>query len=333
MNSIKVLISVFVISYFLVGCQFGNSSNDKNIQVEVIPFYKDLNETKADSLISKIEKWKRNYGIFLEAYSLKVIKIGSPTDAEYPIYLKKFLEYEPGKEVYAKCLNVFGDFSSYHSDLNKSFSRYLNFFPNTEIPKVFLQISGFNQSMVVDSGFIGISIDRYLGSDCKFYEWLAFPQYLRAKMVPQKVVPDVMKAIALTDFVYNDSIDDVINNMIYKGKVLWFVKEMNPDMPDSLLFDYSKSQLRWCEKHEAEMWAGMVEAKHLFNTERMVIQKYVGEAPFTYYFGQDSPGEAGVYLGYQIVEAYMLNNKNVSLVDLMNESDGRKILSKSAFRP
>lgn len=326
-----LLVMVIALSFF--GCKNGPDVSDVKVDFEVIPFYLDLHSVPADSVAEYIPILKKKYGNFLNAYSEGVIHIGSINAPEYPEYLKSFIEYGPNRDVFDTCKIVYKDTRQLKSNIEQAFKHYRYYFKNAEIPNVYLQISGFNQSMVVDSGIVAVSIEKYLGTNCKFYQWLSYPIYLRKKMEPEKIVPDIMKAIAMTEFPFNDSIDDVIGHMVYEGKVAWFVKQMVPDVPDTLLFDYSAKEMKWCEDNESQMWATVVENKHLFNNDRMVIQKYTGDAPFTSFFGQDSPGHAGIYLGYRMVETYMNHNKEMTIGDLMKQDDAHLVLSKSGYRP
>ncbi|TAJ14151.1 gliding motility protein GldB [Marinilabiliaceae bacterium JC017] len=332
----KYLVIASIIGSLLTGCHSKAQRPDISkidVNVKLVPFFSALTQLPVDSIESALPGLKKTYGNFLETYSQGIINIGSSKAPEYPQYLKSFLEYDANRDVFRACDSAFTDLSNLQKSLNKAFSYYNYYFPEKDIPAIYLHISGFNQSIVADSGLISLSIEKYLGEQCQFYEWLTIPKYLRKKMVPEKMVPDVMKAMAMIDFPYNDSINDVLNNMIYQGQVLHFIKKTNPDIQDTLLFDYSKSQLEWCEKHESEMWQFMVENKHLFNNERFIIQKYVGDSPFSYYLGQDSPGRAGIFLGYQIVNAYMKQSPKKSLKGLMQETDGHKILTQSRYRP
>jgi hypothetical protein len=152
-------------------------------------------------------------------------------------------------------------------------------------------------------------------------------------MIPEMVVPDVMKALGMTEYTYNDSIDDLISQMVYHGKILHFIKHMIPDIPDTLLFGYSKKEMKWCRKNEDFMWSSIVEQKHLFSTDPMLIRKYIGEAPFTSVFGQDSPGRTGRFLGYQLMQSWIEEHPDKSFTDMMEQTDPHLILSKAAYRP
>jgi hypothetical protein len=43
-------------------------------------------------------------------------------------------------------------------------------------------------------------------------------------MRKENVVPDIIKAIGMTEYTYNDSLNDLISQIIYHGKILHFVE-------------------------------------------------------------------------------------------------------------
>ena len=60
---------------------------------------------------------------------------------------------------------------------------------------------------------------------------------------------------------------------------------------------------------------------------------YVEERPSIPEIGNKCPGRIGQWLGWKIVKAYMKNNPDVSLADLMAEKDAKKIFDHSRFKP
>jgi len=81
------------------------------------------------------------------------------------------------------------------------------------------------------------------------------------------------------------------------------------------------------------MWATLIENKFLFSTDRFTIDKFILEGPFTKDFGRESPGRAAVWIGFRIVGAYMANNADVTLQQLMDDTDYMKILNQSTYNP
>jgi hypothetical protein len=326
--------SLFVVfALTMVACHRGPDVSNEKVDYRLVPFFMELHSLAPEKVEAAVPELKKKYGNFLEAYSTGVIKIGPTSSPHYGEYLRSFVEYQPNRDVFEMCKKDYTSLDKLKSSIDEAFKHYQYYFPKKKLPDVYLQISGFNQSIVVDSGWIAVSVEKYLGSDCRFYQWLDYHQYLRRKMIPEKIVPDIMKALALTEFTYNDSIDDVCSNMIYQGKALHFVKTMIPDIADTLLFDFTAKELEWCRNQEADIWQVTVEKKYLFNNDHLVIQKMVGDAPFTSLYGQASPGHLGLFIGYQIVDAYIKANPKVTLPQLMSIRDDRKILAGSGYRP
>lgn len=325
-----------ILLFFLFSCAERPPKVDHvKVDFKLIPFYEDLFSISPDS--AHIEQHKvrliDRYGSYLDTYSRRIVGSGSVYNADFSANMEKFLSYEPNQEVVDSCKKVFHNLQKLENEIKNAYQYYKYYFPDNLTPDVYLHISGFNQAIAIDSLWVSVSVENYLGQDCEFYEWLDIYMYLRKKMTPEKVVPDIMKAIAMTEFVYNDSIDDLISRMVHNGMILYFVKKTNPYIHDSLLFDMTGKEIKWCRQYEKMMWSSMVERKHLYVTDRMIIQKYVNDTPFTYYFGQESPGKTGVYSGYRIIESYMKRNTDITLHQLMKKTNYHQIFIEAAYRP
>lgn len=300
--------------------------------VTIIPFYKELHAINTEAKDSRLYEFEGKYGLFFRDFTRKVMGI-DVKDPNFELYTTKFLNFDANKEVFSECEKQYGDGSAMKSSFDQAFRYYKYYFPQMPIDKIYLQMSGFSTFMMVDTGYVAVSVERYLGSDCKFYGLLGDPVYLRKKMIREKMVPDAFKALAMVNFPDKDSTDNLLSNMIYQGKVLHFVARMVPAISDTLLFDYSKTQMKWVEKNESSAWSTIVEKKHIFSTDRLLIQKYVGDGPFSAYFGQESPSRMANYLGFRIVEEYLKKNPSVTLAELMMQNDSQLILRKSGYRP
>ena len=331
-----ILICGLILVLVMISCKdrrMHPNVEDVQVNLNVVPVYQDIHNMDTMKIESEIQPVLSKYPEFMNAYSHRIVRLGDPEAPDYLDRLYGFVTYQANKDIYAKSKEVFPDFKDFEDELLQGFKHYKHYMPDANIPDIYLMISGFSQSIAVDSAWLGLSIEKYLGQDCEFYAWLDIPKYLRKGMTKEKMAPDVLRAIALTNYTYNNKVDDLINNMVYKGKIRYFVHRMFPDIQDTLLFDYTAQQMLWCNNHEADMWSSLVEWKHLFKEDRMLIQKYTGDAPFTSNFGNNSAPRAGEFIGYKIVEAYMKKNKTMTLKALMEEQDGRKILAASNYRP
>ena len=106
-----------------------------------------------------------------------------------------------------------------------------------------------------------------------------------------------------------------------------------PEVSDTLKIGYSAKQLEWCKASEFNMWAYIIEQKMLYSNDMNELIKFTHEGPFTAAFGKDSPGRTGNWLGWQIVRAYMNHHPEVTLQQLMDETDTQKIFTQSKYKP
>jgi len=331
----KTLIFGITCSIILVACktdQFDVDISDIQVEVKIKRFEKDLFDIDFDSITEYIPFLKEEYGKFFEDFNT-IINIGQPNSMAYPDLLKGFLTDYMINEVYNKCQEIFPDVNELNKKLSDAFKHYKYYFPDHPIPKIFTYISGFNAPMLIDENILGIGIDDYLGTDCEFYERLKLPRYKRVNKHKGKILSDCMKAWAISEYEFNDSIDNLLSNMIYFGKVLYFVRAMLPGEPDTLIMGYSSSQLEWCKMNEEKMWGHLIEKKLLFSSHYLTINKFINDGPFTSAFTQKSPSRAAAWIGWQIVTAYMKNNTGLSLETLMKENDYQKILTLSKYKP
>lgn len=320
----------------LIGCHRNPLQVDISgidLKLEIKRLDRDIFHVTPDNKQIAIQKLRQTYGSFFNAYNENVIALGDPSDSLYPGYLNTFLIDTMRVLSRQKIDSVFSDLTDLEKKLQDGFRHYKYYFPHKTIPHIYTVISGFNQSVVMTNDAIGVSLDNYLGADCPFYLMLGLPGYKRENMNRDKIPTDVLYSWAISEFAFNESNTNLISNMIYQGKICYFLDAMFPEEPDYLKIGFKPDKLEWCKKNEAGMWTYLVEHRLLFNTDRMNIIRFTDPAPFTSSFTTDSPGRAGVWLGWQIVRKYMKKNPRISLPELMSENDYQKILNDSGYSP
>jgi hypothetical protein len=335
----KFILTVIVyglVLLFTVGCSrnpYHVDISSVDLEIKIKRFEKDLFSLDFDSITGKIPWFYDKYGDFFDLYNYKIINIGGAGQKTYPDYLKIFLTDYLNNEVYNKTMEVFPDLADLEKELTKAFKHYNYYFPLKEIPEIITYVSRFNQSVVTAEGIIGIGLDKYLGRECNYYSQLGLNQYTILNMHKEKIPTDCMMAWGLSEFEYNDSVDNLLSNMIYHGQIMFFVKSMLPDQPDSLIMGFTSSQMQFCRMNESRMWEYLVEKKLLFETDRMTISKFTGYGPFTKDFTRESPARAAIWIGWRIIEAYARNNPDKHLNNIMNETNYQQILTLSKYNP
>jgi hypothetical protein len=333
----KEFIFVVLISIILASCNTRNRVNidlsDINVDAEIKRLDQDVFQIDLDSTQEDVNVLVNNYREFFELYNSMIIKLGNPYSKSYPELLKGFVTDYTMNKIYTKTTEVYPNLNDLETELEEAFKRFKYYFPEKKIPAFYTYIGGFNQSIVVTDSMLGIGLDKYLGSNCIFYKRLGIANYLQQNMIPEMISIDAVKSWTLTEFDYNDSIDNVVNNMIYQGKIQYFLNATFPNKADSLKFGFSGDDVRWCIKNEKQMWNYLIDQKLLFSTDYMVINKLINPAPFTTGFPNESPGRASVWLGEKIVSAYMNRFPNLTIKELMLDDNYQNILSESRYEP
>lgn len=300
-------------------------------EVKVVRFDQELFTTPIDDLSSKIPQWQA-YGDFFNYYNQEVIHLGDSKAPDYINNLKLFLGSEVVKLSYTKAQEVFKD-NTLQSELTKAFQYVKYYFPEKSIPIIYTYVAGFNQSLMLGDNFIGIGLDKYLGTDCETYKMLGIYKYMIRNMYKEKIPSDCIFAYALGEWPYQDNESTVLAKMIYEGMLLYFTRQILPEASESQIFGFSDKQLDWCKMNEGEMWAHLVNDKLLYSTDNFTKVKLTEDAPYTSIFPSESPGKACNWVGYKIVERYMKENDKVSLSELMNTKSYQAIFEKSKYKP
>lgn len=328
-QQIKLIFKYLLLASFL----FHHScSKQPEIPIKIKRLEQRLFSIPIDSITASIPLLEQQYGELFDLYNNRVICIGPSQNPEYHEELTRFLIDDHMNFAYKRVMEVYPDLKVLEGNLGKAFFNYQKECSGRLIPSVYSLISGFNQQMITTDTILAISLDKYLGRDEDMYIRLEIPKYMRHGMERKYLVSDCMKAWLYTEFPYNDSIDNVLANILYEGKVMYALHRLLPKTPDSLFFAYTPGQMHWCRNNTAQMWTYLVERKMLYSTDYLTINKLVGPAPFTSLFTPESPGRAVIWLGYKIIESYMKNNK-VSLEALLENNDYQQILAKAKFRP
>ena len=265
-------------------------------------------------------------------YTENVVRFGHPDSAITHDTYKLFRANKKVGELYEDALNIYSDMSDIEKDLTAAFRRTKYFLPYLPTPQVYCHVSGLNQSLIVGEKFISLSIDNYLGSDYPLYEKIGIYKYQLPNMRREKVAPDYITAWISSE-ISSSLADNLLSDMIRHGKILYIVSVLMPETPEHIIMGYSEAQWDWVKKNEANMWNALIASRDLYATSMMIKNQYVGEGPFTKPFTQESPGRAGAWLGWQIVESYMRGNPQISIQQLLQQPDAQAILNNSNYRP
>jgi len=321
----------------LTACQKGRTYFPKNIepqQIEIVRFDKALMNVHEASVAQDIKVLYDEYPTFMPLWVEEILGIPAADTAYLEQALPEFLNdtVYGFKATNAKEQAVFADVTDIEKGLSKAFSRIQYLYPETEIPSLYLFVSGFQTPIYFGDELIGIGADMYLGSNYEYYNRVVY-DYQKQTMRKECIPVDVISAFLFRILPYTSTKSRLLDQMIYRGKVMYLVSQLFDELPGYEVMGWTKEQWNWCVKNERAIWHLVMDKRDLFKTESLILTGYLNDGPFTSEVSQDAPGRLGIWLGWRIAESYMEHNKEITLQELMAEPDAQKILEESYYKP
>jgi len=338
-NPLGIAIALFILT-ILSSCS--NNPLDVDVSgiqtepVKVLRLEKDVFSVNQANIIQKTEEMSRRYGAFYTLYLNSILNTGGVTDTSYQKQVLSFIYNKDMRDAYKESQKIFSDndLASIGGELNTCIKRFKYHFPKRKLPvKVVSYISGFNYNIVYADSTIGIGLDMYLGDTSRFYQMLQWPQYKVRTMKKEYVLPDAVRGWLITEFDNKEPVNNLLNHMIFYGKIFYACDALLPHLHDSIKIAYTTPQMKYCKEYEKNLWGFFAEKNRLYENSMKTIQELTAEGPFTGAISKECPPRIAMWVGWQIVRSYMDNNKKITLEALMNEKDAQKILSKSKYRP
>ena len=306
-------------------CFFFLSCNKKNtiekavteipLEVKIERFDKIFFETPPQDL----EKVKKEFPYFFPAGNDNIIWLNKMQD---PLW----------RELYTEVQKKYANIEPVKSELTSLFKHIKYYFPKTKTPKVITIISEMdysNKAIYADSLVI-ISLELYLGKEHKFYQ---FPNYIKQNFEQKQIMPDIVSSFSLQKIApLTDK--KMLSQMIYYGKQLYLKDLLLPEYSDADKMGYSEQQIIWCQENESYMWRYFLENEMLYSDDQKLIPRFINPAPFSKFYleiDNESPGQVGAWIGWQMVRSFAKNN-NVPLSDLL-KMNAKEIFEKSKYKP
>lgn len=317
-----------------VGCTSDPHAVDikgAEVTVELKRLDEDLFERDADLPVD-VAALQERYGEFLRDYTVGVLRIGDPSDPGFAFSINQFTSDASMRTLYDDSRKDYADVADIHTQLNTAFSYFHHHFPDSTVPQVVINISGLNFAIVATRTTLAIGVDMFLGAEYPVYPMVGLPQYMFRNMKRDQVVPQAMKGWFQSMYESSAASGDMLSDMIFHGKVLYAMDATLVGWADSSKIGYTRDEMDWCKENETQVWAHLSEQQMLFSTDRLLITKWIDQAPFIAGIPKQSPGRLGQWVGWQIVRRFMQRHPETALQELMTISP-QEILSRSRYKP
>lgn len=325
----KNVVILFLITIGLISCSepslIIDVSNSKS-SLDYRHYEQDLFTLNTEDLSGSLDELAPKYPVFIN---------GMYKDPTKLIQLENYLRNELNIKLFNDWDSKIGSYDKMEKDLNLAFSHYKHYFPDDPLPTVYTYISGINyeEPIIVNKKEILIGIDLFYGEDYEAYNQLQIPKYISKNNNPEYITPVVVRAFAQKKFENYIHGETLLDNMIGLGKLEYFVEAMMPKVMDSIRFQFTTNQMVWCYSHEKSFWKHLAMKKHLFSKDYRNYKKFIQHGPFVSSLERDSPGRAGIFIGYRIIKDYMEKNPDVTLSALMVNTDFTTIFRDSKYNP
>lgn len=249
--------------------------------------------------------------------------------------VSNFLNDPNIRELYNLTMSKYPDVSFLAEGLKSAFGKYRQAYPEKPIPQVYTYVSGLdieNPVYFMDTA-MAIGLDIFLGADVDAYLKAGLPKYKINRFTKDHILPKCMLAVSDNIIRIEESRNSLLDQMVMAGKALYFLDVTLPDVKDEYKIGYTTDQLAWSRNNESEVWAFIIGQQLLFSSNPQGVSKLMTDAPFTAGFAAESPGRLGAFIGWQIVRAYMKQADNVTLKQLMENTNAQEILKVSGFKP
>ncbi|MBP1613115.1 MAG: hypothetical protein H6Q13_563 [Bacteroidetes bacterium] len=324
----------FLVCLILTSCKLNNSKlaeREENEKISVVRYDKLLNEYVKFNSLSALQKMNTENMQATKILIEDVLAIGNVDDDNITQKLKFFYSDTTLLHLMADVEVKFADLTKIERKLTKGFNHLKKEIPDIKIPKIYSQVSALNESIVVGDSLLGISLDKYMGEDYPLYKRYYYDYQCRS-MSPERIVPDCFLFYLLSEYpLPTDGRRTLLDVMLHYGKINYIVQEILDSHCFEGILGYSAAEKTWCEENEGRIWKFMQTSGHLNATDPMLVRIYTRPAPFTSFFGEDSPSLLGTWMGTQIVTSYMERNKNVTLHDLLLITDYRHMLAETEY--
>ena len=333
--NLRIIFS-FCLIILLCSCANNNrfkiDTSKNRVEVKIHRFDKDLLSLDTANMKVGLDSIYSRYRDFLPVFTGNILDTAATDTVAVGHLFHQFLTDSSFKPVNKKALETFKDVSDIEKKVSDAYTYIHYYFPEVKLPDIYFFVSGFNRSIMMNNTFIGIGTEYYLGSNYPAYKNFTY-QYMTYNMRRECLATDLVSATLFRMFVMNSSQYRLMDNMLFRGKVMYLLSVFMPEEKPESIMGYSPEQWKWAKTNERQVWGYIIDQKHLFSTDVLLIRKYMNDAPFTAPISQESPGRFGTWLGWQIVQSYMNKNPHIKLVDLMKEDNYQKMLEESGYKP
>ena len=292
----------------------------------------DLSLTQDDSLTENdIAALRMQYGEMFDTYVEEIISLCPANDPAISFHLNNFLNDPYIDSLFRDVKASFEEQETIEKELSAALSHFYFHFPTAPRYRMLGMVGAFQyKHALTDSGLM-FGLDLHLGRNYRFYPKVRFlTKYMLPRLDHSYLVADGIKLL-IDDLTPAVEKDQLLEEMIRAGKILYFTKLCMPALPDSVLLGFTADQTKWAQENERNMWEYLLDGNHLFSSDPKVISRFMSDGPFTAGLPEGCPARMASYTGLKIVERFISKFPKTDTKSLLQEP-AAAMLKKSGYK-
>lgn len=150
-----------------------------------------------------------------------ILKLGEVNDASINSRFLSLFQDTLMQEIISDAQVQFANIDDITKQLSSAFSNLKKLLPAMEIPSFYTQITALDQSIVVGGKMVGISLDKYLGTDYAIYHNFYSDDQMQT-MSREYIVPDCLCFYLLSIYPLEDfESSEQWERDLHMGKIMW----------------------------------------------------------------------------------------------------------------
>ncbi len=330
----RKLIFILVSLLALSACNMGRESKEiAGMDISVARYDRLQFEYVTMNNLSALQRMNTDYPQHTKLLIEDVLAIGAVDDERINERMLEYLSDTTLLRLMRDVQEKFNDLSDVEKALTEGFKALKKEVPSLPVPRFYAQFSALNQSIVIGDSLVGFSLDKYMGADYPLYKRFYY-DHQSCIMQPERIVPECFIFYLLGQYPFPwQSGRTLLDRMMHRGKINWVVARILDNDSFEQQMGYGEEEVRWCKANRKALWNAMQGNNHLDATDPLILRAYLETDAYMPVFEESVPPRIGVWMGIQIIDAYMKKHPETTIGDLLRKTDYRMMLASADFNP
>lgn len=312
-----------------------------DVDATIIRFDSDLASLDTNNLAIGLDSLSAKYPKLYYLYFDRVINLADKNPKIFESNVKSYISNANTKRVLDTVAVEFPDMNALQEEFSMTFKYLKYYFPDYNFPNLYAVVSDFGYQKFVfpdvdNTDGLAIGLDMFLGETFPYKDLdpqnPSFSDYLTRSFNKDHIVKKTVE-LHLDDLLGSPSGVRFLDLALFNGKKLYVLDKVLPFKSDTVIHEYTGSQMEWLQNNELQIWSYFVDENLLYETNQKIINKYLNPSPNSPGMPASAPGRTGNYIGWKIVQAYMNKFPETTIQDLLSDSDSQAFLEKARYRP